>query len=85
MKMLVYIFDTNKGGIKMGKKVRIDPDLCVGDAICTDIAPDVFEMGDDGLAHVKAGMECTGDREDVQEAAEQCPGGAIIIEDSEEC
>ncbi|HOK23360.1 MAG: ferredoxin [candidate division WOR-3 bacterium] len=64
----------------MAKKVRIDPDLCVGDAICTDIAPDVFYMGDDGLAHVKEGMETAGDRADVQEAAEQCPGSAIIIE-----
>ncbi len=69
----------------MGKKVMIDPELCVGDAICVDIAPDVFEMRDDGLAHVKEGMECTGDRDDVQEAAEQCPGGAILIEDSDEC
>ncbi|RKZ03158.1 MAG: ferredoxin, partial [Candidatus Hydrothermota bacterium] len=43
--------------------------------------PDVFEMGDDGLAHVKPGMEMTGDRKDVQEAAEECPAGAIIIED----
>jgi len=66
------------------KKVRIDPDLCVGDAICVEIAPDVFYMGDDGLAHVKEGMEFTGDREDVQQAAEECPGGAIIIEEVEE-
>lgn len=64
----------------MPKKVRIDPDLCVGCGVCADIAPDVFYMGDDGLSHVKEGMEMSGDRADVQEAAEQCPSGAIIIE-----
>ncbi len=65
----------------MAKKVSIDPELCVGDAICVDMVPDVFEMGDDGLAYVKPGMEMSGDRKDVQEAAEECPAGAIIIED----
>ncbi len=69
----------------MGLKVTIDPDLCVGDSICVDLVPDVFEMGDDGIAYVKEGMECTGDREDVQDAADQCPSGAIIIEESDEC
>ena len=27
--------------------VWIDQDLCTGDGICTEIAPDLFEMGDD--------------------------------------
>ena len=64
------------------KKVRIDEDLCVGDSICVDIAPDVFEMGDDDLAHVKPGMENSGDRDDVKQAADECPAAAIIIEEA---
>lgn len=34
-------------------KVWIDQDLCTGDGLCAEIAPDVFMMHDDGLAYVK--------------------------------
>ena len=34
-------------------KVWIDQDLCTGDGLCAEIAPAIFEMADDGLAHVK--------------------------------
>jgi ferredoxin len=34
-------------------KVWIDQDLCTGDGLCAEIAPDIFEMADDGLAYVK--------------------------------
>ena len=30
-----------------GVKVWIDPDLCTGDGICQELAPSVFEGGDD--------------------------------------
>ncbi|MEY2476529.1 MAG: ferredoxin, partial [Actinomycetota bacterium] len=33
-------------------KVWIDQDLCTGDGICAEIAPQIFEMDDDGLAYV---------------------------------
>jgi ferredoxin len=34
-------------------RVWIDQDLCTGDGICTELAPKVFMMHDDGLAYVK--------------------------------
>ena len=34
-------------------RVWIDQDLCTGDGLCAEIAPDVFMMHDDGLAYVK--------------------------------
>jgi ferredoxin len=36
-------------------RVWIDQDLCTGDGLCAEIAPDVFTMMDDGLAYVKEG------------------------------
>ena len=36
-------------------KVWIDQDLCTGDGLCEEIAPDVFALLDDGLAYVKEG------------------------------
>ena len=56
-------------------KVWIDQDLCTGDGLCEEIAPDVFTLLDDGLANVPGGME-----EAVIEAAEECPGECIFIE-----
>lgn len=34
-------------------KVWIDQDLCTGDGLCAEIAPDVFIMMPDGLAYVQ--------------------------------
>ena len=31
----------------------IEEEYCTGDGLCADICPEMFEMGDDGLAHVK--------------------------------
>jgi len=60
-------------------KVRIDADLCTGCALCTDSLPEVFTMGDDVAEVIKANV--SGDQEAaVQEAADDCPAEAIIIE-----
>ncbi len=58
---------------------KIDPDKCIGDAVCTAICPDVFEMGDDGKAHVINPNGC--DLCDCEEAADSCPTEAIILEE----
>ena len=34
-------------------RVWIDQDLCTGDGLCAEIAPDVFTMLEDGLAYVQ--------------------------------
>ena len=41
-------------------KVWIDQDLCTGDGLCEEIAPDVFVLLDDGLAYVKEGDKVKG-------------------------
>lgn len=33
--------------------VRVDQDLCTGDGLCVQYAPEVFEFDVDGLAYVK--------------------------------
>jgi len=58
--------------------IKVDLDLCTGCGLCTQVCPDVFEMGDDGYSHVKQGADeslpC------VEEAIDQCPVGAISKE-----
>jgi ferredoxin len=75
-------------------KVWIDQDLCTGDGLCEEIAPDVFTLLDDGLAYVKEGDKVFSDpggpeglanvpagmEEATIESAEECPGECIFIE-----
>ena len=60
-------------------KVKIDAELCTACGICEDSVPDVFQMGDD-VAEVKS-ADVPADLESaVQEAADDCPVEAIILE-----
>ena len=79
--------------------VWIDQDLCTGDGICEEIAPDVFQGRDDGLWVVKEQANNFG--EDLIFDGEEGPGhgpeGArgvarvpddqidIVVESAEEC
>ena len=59
-------------------KVKVDEDMCTGDAICVDLCPDVFEMEGD-IAKVIVD-EVPEEFEDAcRDAAESCPEGCIEI------
>lgn len=59
-------------------KARIE-DTCTACGLCVDTCPEVFEMGDD-MAQVK-GDDVPPEHEDsVQQAADECPVEAIIVE-----
>lgn len=57
-------------------KITIDDAACTGCGLCAANCPDVFEVGDDSLAHVIADT-CAGC--DLKEIADQCPVNAITI------
>jgi ferredoxin len=61
--------------------VEVDQDLCIADEICASMYPEIFEMGDDGFAHVVEGMEEVegGDLDKALEAVDACPTDAIIV------
>ena len=61
-------------------KATVDPDLCTGCELCVDTCPEVFEMNDDDLAVVKVDVVPADAEESAQEAADDCPAEAIIIE-----
>ena len=73
-------------------EVWIDHDLCTGDGICAQYAPDVFELDIDGVAYVKAeadGELLTGAQARVPvpadlvlaviDSAKECPGECIHV------
>jgi len=54
---------------------EVDADLCTGCELCVDIAPNTFELNDEGIVVV---IDPEGDDEDaVQEAIDSCPAEAI--------
>ena len=62
-------------------RIQIDKSLCSAFGICEAIAPDVFELGRDGIATLRTGVT---DDPAVLEAASSCPAGAIAIFIAEE-
>jgi ferredoxin len=62
-------------------KVKVDKELCTGDAICVDIAPDVFELNADNIAEVLVDEVPEELQDAVRDAAESCPENCIIIEE----
>ncbi len=59
-------------------KVRID-DTCTACGLCVDTCPEVFEMGDD-MAQVLVDEVPEEHEEAVQQAADECPVEAIVID-----
>ena len=57
-------------------KIVIDRSLCSGFGTCAEMAPDVFDVGADGIAAARMGE--TSD-EGVLDAAASCPMGAIAV------
>ena len=78
-------------------KVWVDQDICTGDGLCALVCPDIFFMHHDGLAYVRpAGSPIPetpthemGNAVDIPddlvestvEAAEDCPGQCIFVEE----
>lgn len=59
-------------------KGYVDKSACIGCGICTDVAPDAFRIGDDGLAEGYQEIP-EGSVDDAKEAAADCPVGAIQV------
>lgn len=72
-------------------EVWIDQDLCTGDGICAQYAPEVFELDIDGLAYVKGADDVLLQAKgavtpvplplltDVVDSVTECPGECIHV------
>ena len=60
--------------------VEVDRERCVGSGSCEMLAPDVFEVGDDGVVAVLRPPEQT-DVDDVRDAVAACPTRALALAD----
>jgi ferredoxin len=67
----------------MARKLRVwvDHHVCVGNAMCKSIAPQVFQLN---VNRQSEAVNPAGDSaEKILEAAENCPVSAIFVEDTE--
>ena len=62
-------------------KVRVDAELCSGCGLCVETCPEVFKMDDDDELALVIGDQVPGDAEETcQQACDDCPVEAIVVE-----
>jgi ferredoxin len=62
-------------------RIVVDPDLCEGNAVCTQLLPDVFELGDDVPVRLLIERIDPARRAELQEAVDHCPRNALRLEE----
>jgi len=60
-------------------RIVVDWDRCTGMGMCESLAPDVFEVDDDGSLQVHAETVPEGMERDVREAVASCPTEALSL------
>lgn len=65
----------------MGITVRVDRELCQGHGQCVESAPEVFDIRDDGYAHVLQTAGTPEQLQRVKEAMSRCPMDAITVDE----
>jgi ferredoxin len=60
-------------------KIIVDAGRCTGIGICESLAPDFFEVGDDGVLTLIREDFGERDRADIEEAVRSCPAAALSI------
>ena len=62
-------------------KIVVDRHACEGNARCSDVAPEIFEVRDDDKAYVKLENPPANLTEKLKLAVKLCPRQAITLED----
>ena len=65
-------------------KVVVDFDLCESNAVCMDVAPEIFKVDDDDMLHILIENPPESMRAKVEESVQRCPKQAIAIAEDEE-
>ena len=62
-------------------RVVVDTALCEGNAVCMNVAPEVFVVGDDDLARVLVDSPDESLRPKIEMAVRRCPRQALSLRD----
>jgi len=62
-------------------KVQVDRDSCEANAICAGLVPEVFEVDDDEVLHIKVDEVPGGLADRVRHAVRSCPKAALTLQE----
>ena len=62
-------------------KVVVDFDLCESNAVCMDVAPEIFKVDDEDMLHILLESPPEELRAKLEESVRLCPRQAIQIQD----
>lgn len=63
----------------MPYKIVVDFDACESNGVCMDLAPEVFEVRDDGFLYILQEFPSADVLPKVEEAVPRCPTQAITL------
>jgi len=63
-------------------KVHVNSQICAGFGVCLGIAPEVFELHDDGYAIVLVSEVKPEDEDAMRQAVSHCPAQAISLSET---
>jgi ferredoxin len=61
-------------------ELRVDRDLCEANAVCTGIAPDVFDLDDEDELQIQQPNPPAELRDQVEQAVAACPKNALSLD-----
>lgn len=62
-------------------KIKVDLELCQSHGLCVEVAPEVFELRDDGFLYLLDESPTDGTAlKNVEKAIVECPTGAIVLQ-----
>lgn len=62
-------------------KVKVNRESCISCGACQVIAPELFELDDEGISLVKVEEVSKEEEDNARDASESCPTMAIEIEE----
>jgi ferredoxin len=60
-------------------RVEVDRDACEANAVCAGLVPEVFEVDDEDLLHIKVSDVPAGLADGVRHAVRSCPKAALSL------
>ena len=60
-------------------RIQVDRERCVGSGACEVLAPDIFEVDDDGALVVHRPEPGAGELVEVEDAVRACPTRALTL------
>jgi ferredoxin len=62
-------------------RVEVDRDACEANAVCAGLVPEVFEVDDEDVLHIKVSDVPDGLADAVKHAVRSCPKAALSVSD----